>query len=222
MEKAQAKKLDRAFTYADIEKRKFQVIEFDGEWLEHIGKPERSGSWIVVAESGQGKTSYAMKLAKYLTQFERVHYNTLEEGMTESFKLAMDRVNMKAVGNKFTYRSENYEKLVERLSKKRMPKIVIIDSLQYFLLDKDKADYFNLLKMFPTTLFIFISHASGTSPRDTLGVTVKYHSHVKIYIKNFIAQSNGEYAATRFGGGKPLIISEEKVKEYQVQLYQEG
>lgn len=219
---AEVKRIDRALTYADIEKRKFDLIEFDGEWLAHIGKPERSGSWIVYAESGNGKTSYAMKLAKYLTRFERIHYNTLEEGTKQSFKLAMERVNMKSVGNKFTYKSENYDKLVERLSKKRMPKIVIIDSLQYFFNDRTKNDYFKLLEMFPTTLFIFISHATGNVPRDQLGVTVKFHSDVKVHIDNFIAYSSGKNAASRYGGGEPFIVSEEKVTASQMKLYQEG
>ncbi|HFG0566839.1 AAA family ATPase [Flavobacterium psychrophilum] len=218
-------KLDRAYTYADIEKRKFQLLDFDGKWLDHIGKPERSESWIIYGLSGQGKTSYAMQLAKYLTQFERVHYNTLEEGTKQSFKLAMERVNMKSVGNKFTYKKESYEKLVERLSKKRMPKIIIIDSLQYFFNDRKKTatqDYFSLIEKFPTTLFIFVSHATGKVPRDDLGVSVKYHSDVKIHVHGFVAHSSGEYAGTRYGGGEALIISEEKYRENQVVLYQQG
>ena len=216
------RKLDRAYTYSDIEKRKFNTLDFQGKWLEHIGTPERKESWIIYGLSGQGKTSYAMQLAKYLTQFERVHYNTLEEGMGLSFKLAMERVNMKAVGNKFTYKKESYDKLVERLSKKRMPKIVIIDSLQYFFHDRKKTaqeDYFSLMEKFPTTLFIFISHATGNVPRDSLGVTVKFHSDVKIHVHGFVASSSGDHAGTRYGGKEPMIISEEKYNAmYAVQL----
>lgn len=217
-------KIPRAYSYEDIEKKTFNNLDFKGEWLDHIGKPERSESWIIYGGSGQGKTSYAMQLAKYLTQFEKVHYNTLEEGTKESFKLAMDRVSMKSVASKFTYHKENYDELIRRLDRKRMPKIIIIDSLQYFFKDrKDKQKaYFDLLKKFPTTLFIFVSHARGSSPRGELAEDIKYHSDVKIYVNGFVAHSSGEYAGTRYEGGAPLIISQEKYEELQFKLYSKG
>lgn len=36
----------KAYSWGDIEKRNFKTLDFEGKWLEHIGAPELSGSWI--------------------------------------------------------------------------------------------------------------------------------------------------------------------------------
>ncbi|MCU7571192.1 hypothetical protein N4241_08765, partial [Riemerella anatipestifer] len=73
-------KVPPAYSYADIAKRKFNTMKFEGDWLELIGEPEVSGCWIIWGLSGNGKTRFALQLAKYLTKFQKVFYNTLEEG----------------------------------------------------------------------------------------------------------------------------------------------
>jgi len=211
-------KIKKAFTYSDIAKRNFKTLDFQDAWLEHIGKPERTGSWIIWGGSGNGKTSYVLQLVRYLCSFERVHYNTLEEGMRESFKLALERNNIKSVASKFTFQSENYEQLVSRLSRKRMPKIVVIDSLQYFFRKKNASHYFDLLARFPDTIFIFISHARGSEPKGELADDIRYNSDVKIYVKDFVA----EIKTSRFGGDKPFTIWEQGYNDRQLKLLNKG
>lgn len=208
----------KAYNYTDIIKRNFKTLDFDGDWLEHIGKPERAGSWVAYGYSGHGKTSYELQLAKYLCQFERVHINTLEEGMKESFKNALIRNNMISVKSKFTFQSETYEELVIRLSRKRQPKIVFIDSLQYFFRRKRIDDYFWLLEKFPTTLFIFISHSTkGGQIKTNLAEDILFHSDVKIVIRNFEATIQ-----SRYGGSKPYIIWKKGFEDRQLKLLKKG
>ena len=211
-------KIKKAYTYTDIERKKFKTLDFKDVWLEHIGKPERSGSWIIWGSSGHGKTSYTLQLVKYLCQFERVHYNTLEEGMRESFKLALKDNNMKSVASKFTFQSETFEELTKRLSRKRMPKIVIIDSLQYFFRKRNIESYFKLLQDFQDTIFIFISHARGNEPKGELADDIRYHSDVKIYVRDFVA----EVRTSRFGGREPYIIWQEGSDKRQLKLLNKG
>lgn len=216
-------KVPRAYTYADAERTKYEEFDFQGEWLSHIGKPAKKGVWFVYGQSGQGKTSYSLKLAKYFTQFGRVLYNTLEQGNSKAFKMAMDRVNMGAVGSKFTFVSESYDALTERLKRKRMPRIIIIDSLQYFFRGRAETDCYKLLETFPNTLFIFISHATTSNdPKGTIAQDMKYHADVKVFIEKFTAITNGKRATSRFGGGEPYIISKEKHEQASLQLVKYG
>jgi len=182
------------------------------------GKPEVSGSWIVWGRSGNGKTSYVLQLTRYLAEFERVHYVTLEEGMRESFKLALDRANIKSVKGRVSFSTLTYDNLVAHLSKKRMPKVVVIDSLQYFFRKKNLSNYFDLLHMFPNTLFIFISHAQGSEPKGSIADDIMFHSDVKIHVKDFIA----DVVASRFGGTEAHIIWQAGADAKELKLLQKG
>lgn len=204
----------RAYSYEDISRKRFNLLDFQGEWKDHIGKPEVSGSWIVYGLSGNGKTSYVMQLVKYLCLFGRVHYNSLEEGMRQSFKHALERNNIKSVGNKFTFQSESYDDLIRRLDRKRMPKIIVIDSLQYFFRKKRLDHYFELLNKFPNTLFIFISHAKGSSPKGELADDIRFHSDVKLHVKDFMCTVE----TSRFGGSEPYLIWKEGYEQRQLKL----
>lgn len=206
-------KVPPAYSYSDIEKRKFKTLDFEGAWRDLIGTPEVSGSWILWGLSGNGKTRFALQLAKYLTNFERVFYNSLEEGMKLSFRKALQDNQMKSVGNKFTFHSERLPQMRKRLEQKRSPNVIFIDSLQY--LKPTIEEYYQLLEDFPKKLFIFISHAQGLQPKGEIADVIRYHSDVKIRVHQFLA-SPAE--TTRYGGHKPYIIWEEGYRKATVKL----
>ncbi len=209
----------KAYSWGDIEKRNFKTLPFTGEWFEHIGAPELSGSWIAWGKSGNGKTGYVLQVAKYLTEFTKVHYNTLEEGMRQSFKLALERTNIKSVPKgKFGFQAENYDGLVRRLEMKRSANFIVVDSAQYFFKGMNIKHYFELLSMFPNKLFFFVSHAQGSEPKGKLADDIRYHSDVKIHVKDFVA----EIQASRFGGSSPYTIWEQGKMEREIQLINKG
>ncbi|MGL4908047.1 MAG: ATP-dependent serine protease, partial [Bacteroidales bacterium] len=122
----------RALSVADIEKYKPKVMPFEGEFQASFGQPEMSGSWIIYGDPKNGKTGLALQLCKYLCQYGRVAYDTLEEGLSLSFKSAVLRAGMQGLGGKFAILDkEPIADLRERLKKHKSPDIVVIDSLQY-------------------------------------------------------------------------------------------
>ena len=60
-----------AYSWADIEKRKFKTLEFEGVWLDLIGTPEVSGSWIIWGYQ-ETENPLLLQLAKYMAGFQRV------------------------------------------------------------------------------------------------------------------------------------------------------
>ncbi len=208
-----------AYSWGDIARKNFKTLDFEGEWLEHIGAPELSGSWLAWGASGNGKTAYALQVAKYMSQFTKVHYNTMEEGMRKSFKIALDRANIKSIpAGRFGFHAEDYDELVKRLEKKRSANCIIIDSCQYFFRGMSIKHYFDLLHQFPNKLFVFVSHAQGMSPKGKLADHIRYHSDVKIHVKDFVA----DVQASRFGGSKPHVIWEQGMRQRELQLIKEG
>lgn len=206
-------KVPPAYSYSDIEKMKFITLPFEGVWKELIGEPEIAGSWIIWGKSANGKTRFALQLAKYLAGFQKVYYNSLEEGLKLSFKNALEANNIKAVGSKFCFHKEKLPQMRARLDKDRSPNIIVIDSLQHFRISI--ADYYNLIEDFPKKLFIFISHANGSEPKGELGDEIRYNSDVKIRVNQFIATP---VETTRYGGYKPYVIWEQGANNTELKL----
>lgn len=202
-----------AYSCADLDKMNFKTLEFKGEWLKLIGEPEVAGSWIIWGLSGNGKTRFCLQLAKYLASFQKVFYNTKEEGLKKSFHNAVSAVGLKGVGDKFAFHSENLYQMMARLYKKRSPNIVIVDSVQFLGMTKEQYDM--LLSEFPKKLFIFISHAKGHEPKGEVADAIRYNSDVKIEVFKFLAMPREN---TRFGGSKPFVIWEEGYRRERMKL----
>ena len=202
-------KLKRAKTASQIYERKRDILPFEAPWLSHIGAPEISGSWFVYGHSGNGKTSYLLQMAKYLARFGRVWYNGLEEGDSESFKQALQRVGMEAVGSDFFLLEDSLEDLMARLRRRNRPRFLFIDSLQ--VMGMAKKGYHDLKDLCDHhgVQLIIIGHAEGKKPEGRLGKYIEYISFVKIWVEGFKA-----FPKSRYGGAQPYIIYEKRASEY--------
>jgi len=200
--------MGKAISVTEILNRTFKEMPFEGEWKDCLGVPEMSGAWIVWGHSGNGKTHFTLMLAKYLCNFGRVAYNTLEEGARKSMQRAVKEVNMRPVARRFVLLDrEPMDELRDRLSKRKSPDIVIIDSFQYS--GMSKRDYMQLKTDFPRKLFIFISHAAGNNPEGRTANSIKYDADVKIRVEGYKA-----FPISRYGGGKVFTIWPEGAAGY--------
>lgn len=202
----------RALSIRDIREYQPKVLPFDGDWLQAIGQPELTGSWIVWGGSANGKTRFALQLAKYLCKFGKVAYDSLEEGLSLSMQHAIEQVGFadaEAKRNFILLDKEPIQELIARLRKQRSPQVVIIDSLQYTGLTY--ADYKLLRDTFRQKLFIFISHADGNEPKGNVGRSVRYDAFVKIYIEGYKA-----FPQSRYGGGEEYIIWQQGASRYWI------
>lgn len=209
------------FSVHELETTNFDVMDFQGDWLKCLGRPEKAGVWIVYGESYHGKTNFTIKLAKYLTGFvkNKILINSLEEGKTESFKLTSKRANLASVADKILLGDRvPVEKVKERLRKQRSPEIIIIDSLQFTELTKPTYkklidEFVNKKKKGQKKLFIFISNADGKIPRGALAKHVKNEAMIKIRVEGFKA-----FPESRFGGGEPFVIDAERAAVYHAEI----
>ena len=172
----------------------FNVADFTGEWLATFGKPELRGAWIIFGESGSGKTHFALSLLAYLTQFvDKAAYDTIEQGLSLSFKNSWLDANMAEVGNKVVvYSKEQIPALRERLRKRKSPQVVVIDSITA-LVGFTRSTFASLMDEFPDKLFIFIAHEENGKPYPAVARHVRKLAEVKIRVEGFKA-----YPTTRF------------------------
>lgn len=193
-------RLKRALSVSDILSYNPELLDFEGEWLASFGRPELTGSWLIWGGSYSGKTRLAVKMAKYLAKFVRVAYDSLEEGLSESIKKAIREEGMSEVARNFSFLDkEPIPDLKDRLRKKKSPRVIIIDSVQYSGLTY--ADYVSLINEFRSKLFVFVSHADGREPKGNVAKSIRYDAFVKVSVDCYRAT-----VMSRFGGNEPFII----------------
>lgn len=196
----------KALSVTKVLEFKPRVFEFQGLWLQSIGTPERRGSALIWGDSGSGKTRFALMLCKYLAGFERVLYNSLEEGLGKTIRDAYIALDMKEVnGSLLLADKEPISELRERLSQKGAPGVVAIDSVQYSGLSYD--DYLALRADFPRVFWVLISHAEGKMPAGAVARSIMYNADIKVHVSGYRA-----FARSRFGGGRPFDVWPEEAE----------
>lgn len=171
---------------------KRRTIQLEGAWGDCLGEIDCAGVVLVWGQSGNGKSSAVMSLAKELTKHGRVLYVSLEEGLATSFQNTIRRYSMQECGARFqVITNESIEDLTARLKKRRSADFVIIDSFQYTQLNYRR--YLEFKKANHNKLIIFVSHADGKQPAGRAAVSVKYDADQKIWVEGFKAFSNGRY-----------------------------
>ena len=206
-----AKKINRAYSVSNVLTKKFHPLEFTGEWESTLGKPDKAFSAIIWGGTTNGKTEAAIKFAKYLTNFGKVAYNSLEQGMSATMQSALKRNHMEACENSFMLLDrEPFDELMARMSKQKSPDFLFIDSVQYTRITK--AQYYQLkeLMLRKGKGIIWISQAKGDLPKGALADDIMYDVDLKLLVKGFKMFPDGRLN----GGGEPYVIWAQRAAQY--------
>jgi hypothetical protein len=219
-----------AVSNRSISEYKYRGAGFDGKWLASFGDVPLYGVWFIYGGSGSGKTTFTLQLAKYLTCFGKVFFNSLEMKflrtvkkliMPADLKIAWNRVKMNEVGGRIIAGTEQLDELRTRLSAKRSPNIIIIDSLRYIrLADKKQRvkfdDLVDFFEEFPDRLFVVVGHGDGAEPRGAIGIDMLFHSAVKIHVEGYKAYVTTRFPVSEEWTGEPFVIWERGANEYWI------
>jgi len=191
----------RNFSIKDIKSWKFKELTMPQEWVDHLGNLTENFRMLIVGKSGHGKTEYAMKLSKMLSQyFGKVSYNSTEQGRSASFQQSFFRNQMDEIkGGKWMLCDPSqrvFNVWFERLKKQNSGRVVLLDSLDYMKLTLDQ---FKLLhETFRHKSIIIVA---WNDPIDPVTKKIRYMCDIKVEVENFSAK-----IASRFGGNKPFKI----------------
>ena len=204
-------KLNRAYSVSNVLNKKFNTLEFEGEWKETFGTPDKSFSAIIWGGSSNGKTEAAMKFAKYLTNFGKVAYNSLEQGVSATIKQALERNNMESCENSFMLLDrEPFDDMIKRMSKRKSPDFLFIDSVQYTRITKNQYYELKELMIKKNKGIIWISQAKGKEPKGALADDIRFDVDIKSFVEGFKLFPDGRLN----GGGKPFTIWPQKAAKY--------
>jgi hypothetical protein len=150
----------------------------------------------------------AMMLAKYLSMYGRVFYNSIEEGVSKSIQDAYRRVNMQEAKGRVMLEKETIAEMIERLRRSKSPEIIFVDSVQFA--EMRFAEYKKIKDSFPRKLFIYISHMENGKPDGIVARKIWRDASVVFKIDGFKA-----FPISRFGGnGEPVTINKELADKY--------
>lgn len=172
--------------------------ELPEEWINAIGLPEIGFTMVVWGPSGNGKTTFVVKLCKELSALGRVYYDSVEQGEGRGIQKVLQQCEVSECrpGSFVLGDRDTFDEMVEKLSKKRQKtRFVVIDSVQYMKLRIEQYQF--LIETFPHISFILISWEDGS--REPLGAHAKamrYMVDIKTYVKKGVAVSDSRFART--------------------------
>lgn len=152
----------RALTIRNLYDKVYSYLPLSGEWKVIGEKTEDSGLWLIYGKEKNGKTTFALKLANYLSSISKVLYVSAEEGTDTNITQTCQRVGI-PVENKTLHIIEylSLEELKTKLSKRKSANIIFIDNTTEYRFEMKNKDVSDLIKLFPNKLFIFLAHEGG-------------------------------------------------------------
>jgi predicted RNA-binding protein with PIN domain len=192
--------------------KKFTFLDpLPDEIVHCFGRLTHNFTMTVWGDSGNGKTNLNMQFVKALMPHGKVLYISLEEGFEASMQLTILRnLDVKEHSGKIEFADHEMtaDELMKKLAKKKSPRFIIVDSLQYWNIRLPK--YKELKEKFiKKKTLIFISHAKGKKPDGYVADKIRYDSAIKVYVEGYVA-----FVKSRLGGNNPYVIWEEGAKKY--------
>lgn len=184
-----------------IMNKQYRSLPFEGEWLETFGEVSDPFSMLVYGHPKHGKTTFIMKFCKYLTQFGKVFYNSIEEGDCKTIQDAFKRCHMDELEDGKFMLGDRYffNDMVEYLKGSNKGRFVVIDSRDFINLTC--VQFKKLKLMFPRKSFIIICWEAAGKPAGKFAKDIEFIVDMVVHVHNYRA-----HARSRFGGGKEYVI----------------
>lgn len=198
-------KVKKAVGVSEFQRKEFKLLDIPEQWSAHLGEVPERFTCSVFGFTANGKTDYAMQLAKMLAKLGNVLYNSREQGISKSLQMCINRNKMQEVNGKVVFASDSYEELIMRLSKRKSARFIIIDSRDQMNISYEQ---FNELELrYPKKSFIILMYEKGAKPKGEHGNNIHYRCDIKVRVRAFVASNEG-----RFGGNQDFVIWEEGAK----------
>jgi predicted ATP-dependent serine protease len=189
-----------------LEKHTGQTVQLSGVLAEAVGAAECRGCWLIYGAEKNGKTWFALTLAKEIARFERVGFVSAEEGLDKSFRDACQRAGITAADRMLWDEYLSVDEIVEKYRRPRTPNIVFIDNLTMYSDELKPSELKKkLMDALPKKLIIFVAHEERKEAYPALARMAKKVAKVIIHIQGLKA-----FIISRFGPGGELSVDEQK------------
>lgn len=199
----------RALSVKNLYSQRFTTLLIEGKYEEAFGNPSDSGLWIIYGKEKNGKTTFALQLADYLSTLKRVLYISAEEGMEKEFTESCIRAGIAETNAAIHF--IDYEPLDDlrlRLTSRKTESIIVIDNITVYNDELKNGALRKLQKDYPKKLFIFIAHEEAGEPYTATAKLCKRLAKIICRVEGLACDVSG-----RCPGGR-IIINEQKASLY--------
>ncbi len=188
----------------NVYEQQYTTYRFKGIWNTVFGEPETNGAWLIWGSEKNGKTWFALMLAKMISGLVRTLYISAEEGLGKNFRDAMKRAGIDDSDRNL--RLMEYlplEHLEELLEKRRAPKVILIDNITVYNETLMYGKFHDLLRKNDDKIFIFLAHEENKQPYTSTAKMCRRLAKVIVHVKGLKAFVSG-----RCPGGAIEITSD--------------
>ena len=122
----------------DLKDYRYDNYDFDGKWLDLVGKPARKFHMMVYGRPKQGKSYFCFDLAQYLSNFGKVLYIAAEEGFSATLQKKLEDMG----GDNDNLDFANFRDYETK--KNALPghdyRFVVIDSVNYIRIEPEQIE----------------------------------------------------------------------------------
>jgi predicted ATP-dependent serine protease len=122
----------------DLKDYRYDNYEFDGKWLDLVGKPAKKFHMMVYGRPKQGKSYFCFDLAQYLSNFGKVLYIAAEEGFSATLQKKLE--DMGGDNDNLDFANfRDYETIKNALPGHDY-RFVVIDSVNYIRIEPEQIE----------------------------------------------------------------------------------
>ena len=122
----------------DLKDYRYDNYDFDGKWLDLVGKPARKFHMMVYGRPKQGKSYFCFDLAQYLSNFGKVLYIAAEEGFSATLQKKLE--DMGGDNDNLDFANfRDYETIKNALPGHDY-RFVVIDSVNYIRIEPEQIE----------------------------------------------------------------------------------
>ena len=122
----------------DLKDYRYDNYDFDGKWLDLVGKPAKKFHMMVYGRPKQGKSYFCFDLAQYLSSFGKVLYIAAEEGFSATLQKKLE--DMGGDNDNLDFANfRDYETIKNALPGHDY-RFVVIDSVNYIRIEPEQIE----------------------------------------------------------------------------------
>jgi RecA/RadA recombinase len=191
----------RTLSVSNIYAMVHELFAFDGEWREVLGAPQTNGIWVIYGREKNGKTTFSLQLAHYLSAHKRTLYVSAEEGISTNFVETCRRAGIDATCRELQFLPyTDLNELKQIILKRRAPQIIFLDNATVYEEEFKNGGFRNFLKRHKDVLVVLIAHEERAEPYTAAAKLAKKLAQVIIRVEGLNAHVSG-----RVPGGKLTI-----------------
>ena len=192
--------------------KRFSTLEMGDEYVKCFGEPSDAGIWLIFGKEKNGKSTFALKLAKELSKKKKCLYVSAEEGIDLEFIRACQRAGIDEEDKGLHFiEYEPLEELRERLQRTKSEKIVFIDNITVYNDELKGGILRELQRENARKLLIFIAHedSTGGEPATSSGKLCRKYAKIICHVEGMNVTISG-----RCPGGS-MQVDENTANIYQ-------